>query len=403
MLQAKRIFSVKLSRHLIRSLLFTQHTDHELVLDSDDTHHHHGDHKAGNSVIEAIYHIICVVAGSGILQLPYALNQSGWIGVGLVLFAASANFYSGSLLVKCLYPTATTAKDPGIAPRRLHGFAHIGQEAFGPYGKLLVEAFADISLLVSQKPRLISAFGVFATIVVIATVVFYSIHDLPLNYGTVTHKFVDLSQFASALGSISFSYSGNFIYPEVEASMAEPKKFRIVLSLSMTIISVMYLVTAIIGYAAYGNTTDSPILNNLPPGFISNFSIFVITAHVMLAIPVLVTTFSLDIERRLNLVKLAGGNLLQEGRYRIALRCVIIFVIVLLAILVPFFRDFMTLLGAIANTLFGFRNRKWSEKVFGIIILFVGLFGGVVGGYEAIVTLVNDINGLGNSGKPGGH
>ncbi|KAI9333564.1 transmembrane amino acid transporter protein-domain-containing protein [Obelidium mucronatum] len=231
-----------------------------------------------------------------------------------------------------------------------------------------------------------SAFGVFATLVVIATVIFYSIHDFPLKLG------------------------------EMEASMAEPKKFHLVLSLSMVIISVMYLVTAILGYAAYGNLTDSPILNNLPKGFISNFSIFVITLHVLLAIPVVVTTFSLEMERRFDLLKVANGDTKREDMYRIVLRIGIMAFIVGLAIAIPFFKDFMTLLGAVANTalifvfpvifdfkLFGFNERPLSEKLFGILILIMGVFGGVVGGYEAIVALVNDINGVPNPGGGGGH
>ncbi|KAJ3294365.1 hypothetical protein HDU79_011137 [Rhizoclosmatium sp. JEL0117] len=408
----------------------------------------HG-HK-GNSVAEAIYHIICVIAGSGVLQLPYALNQSGWIGVGLIVFSAFSNQYAGGLLIKCLY-----ANSRGSSGRRLTGFSAVGYEAYGKPGKILVELFTDAMLLgvpivyfiltgmnleflfgtfsmkvwmvlsaflimipflmykTLKEIAIFSAFGVFATLVVIGTVIVSSIHDMPINYDKVTHKFIDFRQFASALGSISFSYSGNFIYPEVEASMAEPKKFRMVLSLSMVIISAMYLVTAIVGYAAYGNLTDSPILNNLPPGIIANSAVFLITAHILFAIPVLVTSFSLEVERRLDLAALSNSNIVVETKYRWALRSVIMVVIVGLAMAVPFFKDFMTLLGALANTalifvfpvlfdfkLFGFHNRTWNEKVFGIVIMIVGVFGGVVGGFEAVVALANDISGAKGPSKP---
>ncbi|KAJ3025793.1 UNVERIFIED_CONTAM: hypothetical protein HDU68_006669 [Siphonaria sp. JEL0065] len=426
----------------------TQDIDDSDIEVSEESHH------KGNTVVEAIYHIICVIAGSGVLQLPYALNQSGWIGVGLIVFAAFANNYSGKLLIKSLYANGNSAD----GSRRLKGFSHIGFEAFGDIGRWLVEWFTSAMLMgvpivylilsgmnlelifgifsmkiwivlsallvlipfvmfkTLKEIAVFSAFGVFATLVVIATVIFYSIHDLPLNSGKVTHKYVDLSQFASALGSISFSYAGNYIYPEVEASMADPQQFHTVLSLSMVIISVMYLVTAILGYAAYGNLTDSPILNNLPKGFISQFSIFVITLHVLLAIPVVVTTFSLEMERRLDLLKVAQGDSKREDWYRVVLRVGIMGVIVALAIAIPFFKDFMTLLGAVANTalifvfpvvfdfkLFGFQERPLNEKVFGIVILIMGVFGGVVGGYEAIVALINDINGVPNPGGGGGH
>ncbi|KAJ3069742.1 hypothetical protein HDU98_007198 [Podochytrium sp. JEL0797] len=412
-------------------------------------------HQKGNSVPEAIYHIICVVAGSGVLQLPYALSQSGWIGVGIIVFAAFANNYAGTLLIKCLYANSARGVNTG---RRLDGFSHIGLKAFGRPGELLVELFTDAMLLgvpivyfiltgmnleflfgtFSMKvwmiisatliliPFLIfktlkdiaifSAFGVFATLVVIGTVFFSSIRDIPINYGVVTHKVIDFSQFASALGSISFSYSGNFIYPEIESSMAEPQKFKLVLSLSMVIISAMYLVTAVIAYAAYGNLTDSPILNNLPPGLVANSAVFLITLHILFALPILVTSFSLAVERRLDLSSLANGHTDRETHFRYALRCGMMVVIVGLAMAIPFFKDFMTLLGALANTalifvfpvvfdfkLFGFYNRTLFERAFGILIVVVGVFGGVVGGYEAVVALLNDINGTGAVSKPGGH
>ncbi|KAJ3069743.1 hypothetical protein HDU98_007199 [Podochytrium sp. JEL0797] len=405
-----------------------------------------GNHHAGNSVAEAIYHIVCVIAGTGVLQLPYALNQAGWIGAALIVFAGFANNYSGLLLVKCLYA-------PTEGERRLTGFAHIGHEAFGDTGRLMVECFTSAMLLgvpivylilsgmsleiifgifsmqqwivlcallvlipfvmfkTLKEIAALSAFGVFSTVAVIATVIFYSIRDIPLNSGVVTHKVIDFTQFASALGSISFSYSGNYVYAEVEQSMAEPKKFPLVLSLSLGIISVMYFVTAALGYAAYGNLTDSPILNNLPSGFISNFSMFVITLHVLLAIPIVITTFSLEMERRLDLLAIAKGDTKREELLRAILRTAIMAFVVAMALAIPFFKDFMTLLGALANTalififpvvfdfkLFGFHGRPLFDKVFGIVILIVGVFGGFVGGYEAIVNLINDVNGVPNGG-----
>lgn len=70
----------------------------------------------------------------------------------------------------------------------------------------------------------------------------------------------------TALGSIAFSYSGNFVYPEVQASMKQPEDFTVVLKWSMWTISGMYIFTAVFGYWSYGDTTLSPILHNLPDG-----------------------------------------------------------------------------------------------------------------------------------------
>jgi amino acid permease len=45
----------------------------------------------------------CVVAGSGTLGIPYALRQSGWIGLFLLMLSAVMSNYAGALLIKCLY------------------------------------------------------------------------------------------------------------------------------------------------------------------------------------------------------------------------------------------------------------------------------------------------------------
>jgi hypothetical protein len=51
----------------------------------------------------ALYHIVCVIAGTGILQLPFALALSGWLGILVIIFAAMVNEYTGKLLIECLY------------------------------------------------------------------------------------------------------------------------------------------------------------------------------------------------------------------------------------------------------------------------------------------------------------
>jgi hypothetical protein len=48
-----------------------------------------------SSNIQTMFHIICVVAGSGMLQIPFALAKGGWIGILLLLMGAAVNNYSG--------------------------------------------------------------------------------------------------------------------------------------------------------------------------------------------------------------------------------------------------------------------------------------------------------------------
>ena len=86
------------------------------------------------------------------------------------------------------------------------------------------------------------------------------------NVGNVEHKILDMRAFGSVLGTLCFSYGGNFVYPEIYHEMKHPKHFIKVLSVSLAIISVLYLSTGILGYRTYGSISISPIFDNLPHG-----------------------------------------------------------------------------------------------------------------------------------------
>jgi Transmembrane amino acid transporter protein len=52
-------------------------------------------HKSSN--LESMFHIVCVIAGTGLLQIPFALSQSGWLGIFMLCGSAFVNWYTGSV------------------------------------------------------------------------------------------------------------------------------------------------------------------------------------------------------------------------------------------------------------------------------------------------------------------
>ncbi|KAJ2773541.1 hypothetical protein IWQ56_000948, partial [Coemansia nantahalensis] len=42
-----------------------------------------------SSAVDTFFHIVCITAGTGILQLPYALRSGGWVGVAYIALAAA--------------------------------------------------------------------------------------------------------------------------------------------------------------------------------------------------------------------------------------------------------------------------------------------------------------------------
>ena len=53
-------------------------------------------------VSQSVFNIVCIIAGVGVLNLPYALKETGWIGILVFVVAALVNFYTGHLLQKTL-------------------------------------------------------------------------------------------------------------------------------------------------------------------------------------------------------------------------------------------------------------------------------------------------------------
>lgn len=69
------------------------------------------------------------------------------------------------------------------------------------------------------------------------------------------------------------------------------------MSAGLSTCTVLYLLTAVPGYYAYGRDTESPIYNSLPIGAGRTVAIIVMTIHVILAIPIFTTSFSLEFEQ----------------------------------------------------------------------------------------------------------
>ena len=238
----------------------------------------------------------CVVAGTGLLQIPYALSQMGWLGILVLIFLAIVNVYTSSLLIKSLQSHS------------LVSFPEVGRRVFGNAGGFMVSLFYGTALggsvclylilaglnfetmlgiftqtgwiivlstlllllLLSVKSLkevgALSFLGVVTAVAVVALVCIGSYKDFDNYAGTVEHKLLALRSFGSVLGTLCFSFGGNYVYPEIYHEMQNKNQFTKVLAISISIISMLYLATGVSGYATYGNMAVSPIFISLPNG-----------------------------------------------------------------------------------------------------------------------------------------
>lgn len=393
------------------------------------------------SSLSAYFHIICCVAGTGTLCLPYAMRQGGWVSVAFFFLAAIMSTYTAKLLIECLY------YKPG---QRLAVFPDIGEAAFGKPGRYFTKVFHSsvslscgciyilltgkntsqvlddfeinplnkalwiliagtlitlaFSLLKTMKEvAFLSAFGTVATLVCVVIVVVVGGINFDPTAPTTTVAF-DMEFFPMAFATIAFSYGGNVVYPQVEATMRNPKAWNKTVLYAVLTITAMYVSIACTGYLYYGVTTKDVIMDNLPRKEILTVTAYAfITLHVAFAAPVYLCSFCLEQERWLKIDRVFMSAS-REFTYRFALRASLGAILTLIAMVVPYFSGLCGIFGAVSNCivvflvpvachykLFGFKNRALWEHALCLLIIAAGLFGLGFGGHAAVRDLVNSI------------
>jgi amino acid permease len=200
----------------------------------------------------------------------------------------------------------------------------------------------------------------------------------------------------------SFILGGNPVYAHVEAGMRNRRDWNKVVASGLTFCVILYFLVAVPGYYVYGTDALSPIYDNLPNGGPKAASIIIITIHLILATPILLTSFALDVEKLLK-INSENHSFVVEWALRFLFRGALIVAIAVIAIFVPFFGDFMALLGAFSNCalvfifpvifyykLTGIRGKPWYDYILAFLTLLLGVVGLIFGTISAIQALNND-------------
>ncbi|KAG0175371.1 hypothetical protein DFQ28_000954 [Apophysomyces sp. BC1034] len=390
------------------------------------------------SWLTAYANVVCVVAGTGTLGLPYAFNKGGWLGILILMLAYSMAVYSGIILIRCLY------YKPG---HRLHDYKEIGTAAFGFVGYIIASflhilnlfgcpalylvlagsnmhellkhtaagltaqywsiIFAALLLIPSvimktlREVTSVAVIGALSTMIAVFIIMIYSPIERSRNPNPVEHEPVIWVGFPTALSTIAFSFGGNNTYPHVEHALAKPHQWKWAVTAGLSTCTALYVMTAVPGYWSYGSETKSPIYMSFAEGSIAQIvAMIVMTIHVILAIPIYTTSFSLEFEK---FTRCHEDRLGKFGAWlgRAIIRTATMVILALLAVFVPFFDNFMSLIGALANCglvfllpvlcylkLTGVRNKPWYELAFCALTLLLGIVGCVFGTKDAIQGLI---------------
>lgn len=404
--------------------------------DESSTGHGAGAHGMAHGTAtrgQVAVNIIISFVGAGLLGLPYAFSRSGWLLGTLCLFMVSAgNVYAMLLLVKC----RKLLESQGY--QGIKGYGDLGREVMGPRGEVLV----NVCLVVSQAGfataylifiaanfqsitggRAGRALIIYTCVPVLSVLVqfrdmkklspFSLVADVANLMGLscvlfqdfeyYTHddsiKIVDFTGIVYVISVCVYSLEGVGLILPLESSCANRKGFPKLLKQVILGITLLMAFFGTCGYAAFGESTVSPISLNLR-GESAAFVQMALCLAIYLTYPIMMFPVS-DVLENLFLSDASKPprSYCPSRTFRVG----IVFMTATIAYVIPNFGKFLELVGASICTLLGFilpcifhikvfgrSELKLWELVLDVFIIVLGVFFGAIGTIESIVKLMED-------------
>ncbi|CAI9098296.1 OLC1v1034917C1 [Oldenlandia corymbosa var. corymbosa] len=377
----------------------------------------------GQTVLNAI-NALC---GIGILSMPFALKEGGWLSLILLLVFAVITCYTGILLKRCL------GSSPG-----LETYPDIGQAAFGVTGRVFIAVILYLELYSSCVEYLImmsdnmsllfphahlELFGfylnsyqlcaIISTLVILPTVWLRNLSSLSyISVGGVIMLVIvvicllwvgvinevgfhpagtalNLAKLPVTIGLYSFCYGSHSVFPNIYSSMKEPSRFPSILVISFSMAFILYTGVAMCGFLMFGEATKPQFTLNLP----TKFAATGVAGWIMVLTPV--TKYALTV------TPIAFGleDLLPSARFRtygvsILIRTMLVISTLTVALAVPYFGSLMALIGSLLVMLVSLvlpcvcyirlEKLKANQIVVCSVIILVGISCSIVGTISAI-------------------
>ncbi|RDX89342.1 Amino acid transporter AVT1I, partial [Mucuna pruriens] len=334
-------------------------------------------HQKGATFFKTCFNGINSLAGIGILSLPYAVSQGGWLSFILLFILAMICWYTGLLLERCMN------KHPLIK-----SYPDIGEVAFGYRGRAVITTFlyidlflVAVELLILEGDNLeklfpnlnfklgglriegkmcfvllaalvilpttwlknmgvlayISFGGVLASVVLIGCVVWVGEVD-----GLGFHEkgqLVNWEGLPTSISLFAFCYCAHSMMPTLCNSMNDRRQFSKVLMVSFVASTIIYGVISFLGYKMFGDHLMSQITLNLPSKKLSTkIAIYTTVINPLTKYAILITPIANAMEEKWLLCKTKAISIL--------IRTTIVVSTVLMALFMPFFGYIMAFIGA---------------------------------------------------------
>jgi vesicular inhibitory amino acid transporter len=247
---------------------------------------------AGASFSKTCLNLTNAVSGIGVLSMPYAVSQGGWLSLALFAVVGAVCYYTGTLIERCMRADTSVASYPDV-----------GRLAFGSAGQRIVAAFmyvelylVAISFLVLEGDNLdklfpgasvelfgcrlhgkqlfivlagavilpttwlrnlgvlayVSALGLVASAALTASLFWAGASESDFR-GRNNSSVLNLAGLPTSLGLYFVCFTGHAVFPTIYSSMKSNRHFSQVLLFSSVLCSLNYGITAVLGYLIYGD------------------------------------------------------------------------------------------------------------------------------------------------------
>lgn len=380
--------------------------------------------------------VFIAIVGSGVLGLPYAFKKTGWVFGSLMLFSVALLTYHCMMLL-----IATRRRLEAFSKitttTSITSFGDLGFAVCGPLGRfsvdimiVLAQAGFCVSYLIfisntlaflfnfqlpvfgglspkslylwacfpfqlglNSIPTLthLAPLSIFADVVDLGAMGVVMVEDLVifLQQRPALRSFGGLSVFFYGLGVAVYAFEGIGMVLPLESEAKDRDRFGRVLGLCMAFIALLYGSFGVLGYFAFGEETRDIITTNFGQGVVSTLVQLGLCVNLFFTLPLMMNPVYEVVERRF-----CGSS------YCLWVRWGLVLGVSLVALFVPNFADFLSLVGSSVCVVLGFvlpalfhlmvfkQELGWHGVLLDACIVATGLVIGVSGTWSSLMQIL---------------
>ncbi|KAL4649092.1 vesicular inhibitory amino acid transporter-like [Arapaima gigas] len=368
---------------------------------------------------EAGWNVTNAIQGIFVVGLPYALLQSGYLGLLLLVVAAVICSYTGKILITCLYeedeegrPVRVRSSYEDIAnaccmrvcPWLGGAVVNVAQVVelsmtcvlylvvstnlashsfLAPPLPLSAWSIASILPLVPciliQDLRVVSRLSLLCSLAqffITFTVVAYCLSQAPHWSWSTMAISVDFEKFLVSIGVIIFSYTSQVFLPTLEGSMEEQENFSSMMTWTHFLACVFKTTFSMLAFLTWGEDTKEVITDNLPATLRTVVNLCLLSKALL--------SYPLPFYAATEVLQSCVSKWVKGPGMALALRGCLLLLTFLISAFVPHFSLLMGLTGSITGAAMTFLlpslfhlQLKWTKlsrklKIFDILILVLG-------------------------------